>query len=61
MPHKVYAHFREEAQSLARIIHRFLSRSGESAAVTRRATKGTAGVLVQYTEEPKAAQHSQRG
>jgi len=46
---------------LARIIHRFLSRSGESAAMTRRATKGTTGVLVQYAEEPKAAQHSQRG
>ena len=28
--------------------------------MTRRATKGPAGVLVQYAEEPKEAQHSQR-
>ena len=27
----------------------------------RRATKGPAGVLVQYAEEPKEAQRSQRG
>ncbi len=46
---------------LARIIHRFLSRGVGSAAMTRRATKGPAGVLVQYAEEPEAAQHSQRG
>ncbi len=46
---------------LARIIHRFLSRSGESAAMTRRATKGPAGVLMQHAEEPKEAQRSQRG
>jgi len=29
--------------------------------MTRRATLGPAGVLMQYAEEPKEAQHSQRG
>ena len=29
--------------------------------MTRRTTKGTAGVLMQSAEEPKEAQHSQRG
>jgi len=29
--------------------------------MTRRATQGPGGVLLQYAEEPKEAQHSQRG
>ena len=29
--------------------------------MTKRATQGPAGVLMQYAEEPKEAQHSQRG
>ena len=42
-------------------MHMFLSRRGESAGLTRRTTKGPAGVLVQYAEEPKEAQRWQDG
>jgi len=36
-------------------------RSAAGAAMARRTTKGPAGVLVKYAEEPKEVQHSQRG
>ena len=46
---------------VALFMHRLSSRRAAGAAMPRRATKGPAGVLVQYGEEPKAAQHSQCG
>ena len=55
---KIFA-FSAVSFDLARFMHRFSSRSADSAGLTRRATKGPTGVLVQYAEEPKEAQHSQ--
>ena len=44
---------------LARIMHRFSSRSAESAGLTRRATEAPRKRTVGYAEEADRAQHSQ--
>jgi hypothetical protein len=50
-----------ETNELARIMHRFLSRSDESADLARRATEGTTGVLYGTPRSPSERQRSQGG
>ena len=46
-------------ETLARIMHRFSSRSGESGDLTRRATEAPASVLYGTLRRPTESQHSQ--